>query len=95
MDWRIVLAIVLSVVMLGGFLWLGIAYGLARKREEKLRGEITQLRGNWREAVDEITRMVREKKNRKLSDEDAVDKLRAGIAEYSAHDPGDSGAGVE
>jgi len=92
MNWQTVLTLVLAGCMLVGFIWLGVALHLANKRTQEARAEAATIRGKWCEAVDEIVRMVQAKKNKELSDEQACDKLRDGLADYDEHDPSDSGA---
>jgi len=92
MAWQTVLTLVLAGCMLVGFIWLGVALHLANKRTQEARAEAAALKGKWREAVDEIVRMVQAKKNRELTDEEARKKLQDGIDSWNPNDPSDSGA---
>ena len=92
MNWQTVLTLVLAGCMLVGFIWLGVALHLANKRTQEARAKAAALKGKWREAVDEIVRMIQSKKNRELTNEEARKKLQDGIDSWNPNDPSDSGA---
>lgn len=94
MDWRIVLVLVAVAIVLIGFIILGVLLQRARNRQAELRAEAEKWKGKYNSAKEEVKRLLDQKSNGELSDEEAIDKANDLLADWNAIDddssPGES-----
>lgn len=83
MDWRTVLVLATLGVLAVAALWMGIVIRSRGKRIEELVAEKRQVEARLAEAVDVIARMKTQATNEEMSDAEALEKLRDGLAGWT------------
>lgn len=90
-DWRSILVLILSGICVIGFIALGIALYVAKKKRFEAEADVERYKGRWMEAVDQVRRLKALRDNAELTDDEAFEKLVDGIDSWNALDPSGSG----
>lgn len=91
MDWKVLLVVILAVTIIIGFVSLGVLLQKAKKKLNIERAEKEKWKGLAEQRKEEVKRLLDQKKNEGLSDEDAIKKANELMANWSATDSDDSG----
>jgi uncharacterized protein HemX len=89
-DWKILLVIILAVAIIIGFVSLGVLLQKAKKKLLKERAEKEKWKGRAEQRKEEVKRLLDQKENEGLSDEDAIKKANELMAGWSAVDSDDT-----
>jgi len=90
-DWKVLLVVILAVTIIIGFVSLGVLLQKAKKKLNIERAEKEKWKGLAEQRKEEVKRLLDQKKNEGLSDEDAIKKANELMANWSATDSDDSG----
>jgi hypothetical protein len=88
-NWQTILVLIITGILLIGFVWTLVVYFRMKKIKLELLREIAEWKTKFQNLESEIDRVESEIKNKVLTDESAIKKLRDSLANWSARKPND------
>jgi hypothetical protein len=89
MEWRLVIVLIVSGLVVVGYVVLGLLLHRAGKKTRAAKVEAERWRGQYQEARDEVERLKSVVDNASLTADEALEKINEALGTWSA--AGDAG----